>query len=178
MKGHVTMPDRVRRIDTAEAFWRDLYGSETAQAAGSVLRLIWAGRLAEVLIEEVARLARFRKRVDYEVVAFTRRMPSSTPLEIAAHVGISPSGMTGVLDRLEDDGLIRREPDVTDRRAVRISLTDEGLERADQAILETLTFYQSMLEPLNAQERAQLDALLTSVMSTMEILVAASDDTE
>jgi DNA-binding MarR family transcriptional regulator len=40
--------------------------------------------------------------------------------------GLEPSTMTGVLDRMERDGLVRREDDPDDRRAQNIHLTDEG----------------------------------------------------
>lgn len=45
---------------------------------------------------------------------------------IAKDVCITVSTMTGVLDRLEAKGYIRRAPSVTDRRAVEIWLTKEG----------------------------------------------------
>lgn len=45
---------------------------------------------------------------------------------IARDVSAADSTMTGVLDRLEAKGLIRRAAGVTDRRAVEIWLTDAG----------------------------------------------------
>ncbi len=42
--------------------------------------------------------------------------------------------MTGVLDRMERDGLIRREADPGDRRVQRIVLTDEG-RRTEKPVL-------------------------------------------
>lgn len=45
---------------------------------------------------------------------------------IAKDVRITVSTMTGVLDRLEAKGYIRRAPSATDRRAVEIWLTAEG----------------------------------------------------
>ena len=45
---------------------------------------------------------------------------------IAKDVCITVSTMTGVLDRLEAKGYIRRSPSATDRRAVEIWLTKEG----------------------------------------------------
>ncbi len=41
--------------------------------------------------------------------------------------GLEPSTMTGVIDRMERDGLVRREDDPEDRRAQNIRLTDEGV---------------------------------------------------
>lgn len=40
--------------------------------------------------------------------------------------GLEPSTMTGLLDRMERDGLVRREDDPKDRRAMMIRLTDDG----------------------------------------------------
>jgi DNA-binding MarR family transcriptional regulator len=40
--------------------------------------------------------------------------------------GLEPSTMTGVIDRMERDGLVLREDDPEDRRAQNIRLTDEG----------------------------------------------------
>jgi len=40
--------------------------------------------------------------------------------------GLEPSTMTGVIDRMERDGLVRREDDPEDRRAQNVRLTDEG----------------------------------------------------
>lgn len=45
---------------------------------------------------------------------------------IAARLDIAPRSATEVVDDLEERGLVRRSPDPTDRRAVTITLTDEG----------------------------------------------------
>jgi DNA-binding MarR family transcriptional regulator len=47
-------------------------------------------------------------------------------VELGRRAGLEPSTMTGVLDRMERDGLVVREPDPEDRRAHRISLTEQG----------------------------------------------------
>ncbi len=48
--------------------------------------------------------------------------------ELGRCAGLEPSTMTGLLDRMERDGLLRRQPDPEDRRAHRIFLTAEGKE--------------------------------------------------
>ncbi|MCB2149337.1 MAG: MarR family transcriptional regulator [Deltaproteobacteria bacterium] len=52
----------------------------------------------------------------------------SKTVELARCARLEPSTMTGLLDRMERDGLIFREPDPHDRRAYRIFLTDAGRE--------------------------------------------------
>jgi DNA-binding MarR family transcriptional regulator len=44
--------------------------------------------------------------------------------ELAEALGLSPGAITTLVDRLERDGLVRRQPDPADRRKVIIELTD------------------------------------------------------
>ena len=48
--------------------------------------------------------------------------------ELGKRAGLEPSTMTGLLDRMERDGLVKREPDPNDRRANRIHLTQGGVD--------------------------------------------------
>ena len=45
---------------------------------------------------------------------------------LAHEVVVTKAGLTAIADRLELRGLIARAPDPTDRRAIRVTLTDEG----------------------------------------------------
>lgn len=47
-------------------------------------------------------------------------------VDLARRAGLETSSMTGLLDRMERDQLVRRDPDPSDRRAHRIHLTEEG----------------------------------------------------
>ena len=58
--------------------------------------------------------------------------------ELGRAAGLEPSSMTGLLDRMERDGLVRREPDPEDRRAQRLSLTDRG-RRLEAAVTEVVS---------------------------------------
>ncbi len=48
--------------------------------------------------------------------------------EIASLHGCDPSNVTGLIDRLEGQGLVRRTSGATDRRVKLIELTEDGLE--------------------------------------------------
>jgi MarR family transcriptional regulator, organic hydroperoxide resistance regulator len=50
----------------------------------------------------------------------------TSPTALGRFLAISPAGMTQVLDRLEERGLIRRSRNPGDRRATVLSLTSEG----------------------------------------------------
>ena len=49
--------------------------------------------------------------------------------ELAARVLLSPSGISRLVDRLETEALVTREPDPDDRRATAVALTPEGWAR-------------------------------------------------
>jgi DNA-binding MarR family transcriptional regulator len=51
--------------------------------------------------------------------------------DLAAQAHITTSGVTRIIDRLEDDGLVRRAPCVTDRRGSFAQLTAAGRARLD-----------------------------------------------
>lgn len=56
------------------------------------------------------------------------RHGSMTLGELAAHEGVAPPTITGVVARLEADGNVEREPDPTDRRVVRVTASAQGRE--------------------------------------------------
>ncbi|NML51565.1 MarR family transcriptional regulator [Streptomyces sp. R302] len=45
---------------------------------------------------------------------------------LATRLGVTPRNVTGLLDALQEDGLVARAAHPTDRRATLVSLTDEG----------------------------------------------------
>ncbi|TAL38524.1 MAG: MarR family transcriptional regulator [Spirochaetes bacterium] len=46
--------------------------------------------------------------------------------ELGRMTGLEPSSMTGLVDRMERDGLVLRAPDPHDRRSQVVSLTEAG----------------------------------------------------
>ncbi|GAB3827539.1 MarR family winged helix-turn-helix transcriptional regulator [Dactylosporangium cerinum] len=51
--------------------------------------------------------------------------------ELAQALGVTPRNVTGLVDTLEREGLVRRVPDPADRRSVRAVATAEGLAWLD-----------------------------------------------
>lgn len=62
------------------------------------------------------------------------------PTELAERICLDSSSITGLLDRTECAGLVRRQPDPNDRRALRIFLTADGRSRLEslRPVLEKL----------------------------------------
>ena len=72
----------------------------------------------------------------------------------------SANNFTVVIDNLEKQGLVRRERDTPDRRAVRVHLTDAGRERIERALPEHVRAVVADMEVLMPEEQEQLGALL------------------
>lgn len=90
------------------------------------------------------------------------------PRQLCEAVKMTTGGMTGRLDRLERAGLLRRSPDPHDRRALRVTMTDEGMRVIDEALDAGLTTQAGMLSALNAEESPQLAKLLQALVTAMD----------
>ena len=53
--------------------------------------------------------------------------------DLAQRVMLSPSGLSRLVDRLQRDGLVVREPDPDDARGARTAITDAGQRKLDEA---------------------------------------------
>lgn len=83
--------------------------------------------------------------------------------EFAENYRIKPSTLTGIVERLEKKGLLKRERDVKDRKAVYLYCTSQGKEVVKQHIEEDQLFFSSMLAALDTEERAQFINLVKQI---------------
>ena len=80
--------------------------------------------------------------------------------ELAKSEAVTQPSMTTLVTRLERDGLVTRTPDPDDARAVRVEITDEGLQRAARMRAERAALLDAALAELDPRERAALEAAL------------------
>ncbi|MBO1112449.1 MarR family winged helix-turn-helix transcriptional regulator [Bordetella petrii] len=78
---------------------------------------------------------------------------------------LSSGAMTNRLDRLEQAGLLAREPNPDDRRGVMASLTPQGLRTIKAALGDYLDELGQLLAPLPAADRRQLATLLRRLLA-------------
>jgi DNA-binding MarR family transcriptional regulator len=81
--------------------------------------------------------------------------------ELADHLGIVPRSVTTVVDALEEAGLVRRETDPRNRRAIRLHLTDRGVAVRDEMRDARRRAAEDLFAPLSAEERKQFGDLLS-----------------
>jgi DNA-binding MarR family transcriptional regulator len=80
--------------------------------------------------------------------------------ELADQLGIVPRSVTTVVDALEQAGLVRREIDPHNRRAIRLHLTDRGLAVRDDMREARRRAAEDLFAPMTAGDRQALGELL------------------
>ena len=81
--------------------------------------------------------------------------------ELADRLGIVPRSVTTVIDALEQAGLVRREIDPRNRRAIRLHLTDRGTAVRDDLREARRRAAEDLFAPLPDGDRKTLVELLT-----------------
>jgi DNA-binding MarR family transcriptional regulator len=84
--------------------------------------------------------------------------------ELGATLGLAKSSLTGLVDRTERNGLVRREPDPRDTRAVRVTLTPQGSKLAAEFYAETCRRVGRLSASLRADDRDTLAGLLGRIV--------------
>ncbi|MFI7450960.1 MarR family winged helix-turn-helix transcriptional regulator [Nonomuraea sp. NPDC049714] len=91
--------------------------------------------------------------------------------ELGAILGLAKSSLTGLVDRSERNGLVRREADLEDSRAVRVALTRRGAKLADEFYAETCRRVEALTSAFTPAERDTLAALLGRVVADNKVPV-------
>ncbi|MFC4334751.1 MarR family winged helix-turn-helix transcriptional regulator [Salininema proteolyticum] len=97
--------------------------------------------------------------------------------ELAAAESVSLPSMNSIVGRLEREGLAVKEPDPSDRRAVRISVTDEGRRYYDDLADIRHRFLKERLGELTEGEIAALEAALPAFEKLLDWEGSRPDDT-
>ena len=87
--------------------------------------------------------------------------------QLAQMSRLSPSAITETVEGLERDGLVRRDSDPEDRRAVRVALTAEGrrqVQRFESACVASLT---QRLAPLTNAQRQRIRAAMNELREVL-----------
>jgi len=85
--------------------------------------------------------------------------------ELARLLGLDKSSITGLVDRAERRGLVVRVPSAADRRAVLVSLTDDGRLLVSQAAARFEADVSTMLNGLPPRQRATLSRLVSQLLA-------------
>ena len=83
------------------------------------------------------------------------------------------STVTGIIDRMEREGLVRRERSTTDRRVVHIRLSDKGQKLARQIQVEPMEIFRDALGSLTQADLRDLLRIMNKLQRYVRSKVPA-----
>src|SRR5258708_1500555 len=150
--------------DSLEALlaWRDMEYQDPVQLADLLHRL--TRRLRRAQAEWLAPLG-LTPAQERAMRIVARNDEPLRMTELADRLGIVPRSLTTVIDALEEAGLIRREVDPRNRRAILLHLTDRGTVVRDELREGRRRAAEDLFAPLAEEDREALGGLLARLDS-------------
>ncbi len=99
----------------------------------------------------------------FDAIATLGNTPGMTFKQLAEKTLTTKGELTGIIDRLEKKGLVRREVSPEDRRSFLAVLTPEGERVFAQTFPAHIAYLKQRFEKLDGQELEQLQAALEKI---------------
>lgn len=96
---------------------------------------------------------------------------SSTPSLLAEKTGVTRATMTGLIDSLEQSGLVVRVFDKADRRSVIIQLTEAGQAKLDVVMPDYYRRLRQCMQGLDDAKREELNQILGLIQLGIPALI-------
>ena len=96
--------------------------------------------------------------------------------ELSARMKAKNSTLTGIIDRMQRDGLVERARSDEDRRVVLIRLTPRGRDLAAAVPVASMEIFSHALQSLTNEERATLRKLLRKVSDAVRTEVSRQEE--
>ncbi|OYT89828.1 MAG: MarR family transcriptional regulator [Burkholderiales bacterium PBB6] len=126
----------------------------------------YASTLASVLLKKAFQKhlgALKLKAVEFSILVLVDTNPEVNQKQLGAAIDVAPPNLAMILDRMAEQGWVRRERSERDRRAQLIRLTPEGQALTTRARKIALSMEAEALKNLSAAEQAMLLELLQRV---------------
>jgi len=91
--------------------------------------------------------------------------------ELSERIRAQNSTVTGIIDRMEREGLVVRARSTEDRRVINIRLTEKGAKIAREIAVEPMEVFRSALESLSLDEMQELFKILTKIAVRVKTIV-------
>src|SRR4051812_20808545 len=93
--------------------------------------------------------------------------------ELSERLRAKNSTMTGIIDRMERDGLVTRVRSEQDRRVVHLELTAQGKKLGTTVKIDPMQLFRALLEDLPTRDAAELERIMTKMMRRVREVLAA-----
>jgi DNA-binding MarR family transcriptional regulator len=88
--------------------------------------------------------------------------------DLGEELGVTPRNVTKLVDELETEGLVRRLPHPSDRRATLIELTEKGREKIAEGYAEYVTITAELFSVLSEEDQWELIRLMDLLYEGLE----------
>jgi DNA-binding MarR family transcriptional regulator len=95
--------------------------------------------------------------------------------DLSERIRAKNSTVTGIIDRMERDGLVVRRRSGEDRRVVYIELASKGKKLASDAKVDPMHLFRLLLEDLSPRDAGDLERIMTKLVSRVRELMAAEE---
>lgn len=114
--------------------------------------------------QTISLLERFDMNLGQAAILFIlSRYGNLTQRQLSGRAGITPPSMTVALRKMEEKGLVKKEPDPDDQRKTRIHLTDTGRSRIEDLKQLFRKTEEIMLQDFREEEKLLLRRFLMQI---------------
>lgn len=113
---------------------------------------------------------------ELKIIDYIGRCESCIMREVSEYSQVAVSTMTGIIDKLEDKGLVKRERNDEDRRIVRVLLTSKGRKIYESYVENYLELSRRMLQSLDADEQKKYLELTKKIAQSAAHFIASNGD--
>ena len=137
---------------------------------------LWLRILSCTQVVEQEIRAMLREKFDmtlprFEVLSALDRVADGlTMSELSNWLMVSKGNVTGIAERLSEDGYIRREPTPTDRRSFVVTLTGKGSKTYKEMELEYESLLDKLFNDMTPDDSDMFAGLLAKVKESVEEL--------
>ena len=125
------------------------------------LRLLTCANMIERRVRQNLRTDFDTTLPRFDVLAQIDRAPEGQPMqELSRRLMVTNGNMTPLVDRLEEEALVVREPSAKDRRVQHVKLTDAGKSALEAMIPENKRWVSDLMQYVDRDRASELYDLL------------------
>ncbi|MGX5210450.1 MarR family winged helix-turn-helix transcriptional regulator [Streptomyces violaceus] len=153
---------------------------EYAEVLGLVRQLPLLGAVSRVARRAVRRQASAERLPDaqIEVLRTVEAHPGIGPRAVAERLQLVPNTVSTIVGELVRAGLLRRDRDRSDRRAARLYLTEEAVDRLAAWVAAGDEVLSAALLSLDEDDRRALDRAMPALRRLLDALEEADPEAE
>jgi DNA-binding MarR family transcriptional regulator len=97
--------------------------------------------------------------------------------DLSERIRAKNSTVTGIIDRMERDGVVVRRRSEEDRRVVYIELTAKGRKLAEGATIDPMQLFRALLEDLPQRDAVDLERIMSRMVRRVRETLARDEST-